>query len=71
MDCIGGPLDVSFSMTVQNMLTLNTDNMTFTAMLEIDFKYSLSKFIELFEMNDVELDAGNFEFPYIICNMAE
>lgn len=63
--------DVAVSMTVQNMLTLDPENMTFTAMLEIDFKYRLQDFMNLFQLHDVELDPKNFEFPYIICNMCE
>lgn len=61
--------NVAVSMTVQNMLTLDQENMTFTAMLEIDFKYKLKDFIDLFKLGHLDLEASNFEFPYIICNM--
>lgn len=63
--------DVAVSMTVQNMLTLDPENMTFTAMFEIDFKYNLKEFTDLFQLQDEEMKAENFEFPYIICNTVE
>lgn len=63
--------DVAVSMTVQNMLTLDPENMTFTAMFEIDFKYNLKDFIDLFQLQGEEKKAENFEFPYIVCNTVE
>mmetsp|Transcript_16726 Transcript_16726/g.31694 ORF Transcript_16726/g.31694 Transcript_16726/m.31694 type:complete len:407 (-) Transcript_16726:89-1309(-) len=63
--------DVSISMTIQNMLTLDPENMTYTAMFEIDFKYRLKDYIDLFQLHDKELDAENFQFPFIICNTVE